>query len=102
MNCRYFHTDPRGAEVFFKLPEPGRTICYQAFQLALIRYVRRFHAYVPLVLRFIKPGSLAAGRFDVNPEGQGQATMVLKGAQIFSSLMPLVSLDRKSTRLNSS
>jgi hypothetical protein len=89
INCRYFHTDARGAEFFFKMPEPARTTCYHIFQLALFRYVRRFNAYVPLVVKFINSGSLPVGRFDVNPVNPGQATMVLK--------VPKHSPERKAT-----
>lgn len=78
INCRYFHTDPRGAEFFFKMPEPSRATCYHAFQMALIRYVRRFHDYVPIIMKFLSSSALPAGRFDVNPANQGQAIMLVK------------------------
>lgn len=78
INCRYFHTDPRGTEFFFKMPEPDRTTCYQMFQLALFRYVRRFHAYVPLIFKVINSRSLSVGRFNVDPANQGHATMQIK------------------------
>jgi hypothetical protein len=77
INCRYFHTDPRGAEFFFKMPEPSRTTCYHAFQMALIRYVRRFHAYVPIIMKFLSSSALPPGRFDVNPANRGQAILVV-------------------------
>ena len=78
INCRYFHTDPRGAEFFFKMPEPDRTTCYQMFQLALLRYLRRFHAYVPLILKVINSRSLPMGRFKVDPANEGQMTMQIR------------------------
>jgi hypothetical protein len=78
INCRYFHTDPRGAEFFFKMPEPSRTTCYHAFQMALIRYVRRFHAYVPIIMKVLNSSALPPGRFNVNPPNQGKAIMLLK------------------------
>jgi hypothetical protein len=76
INCHYFHTDPRGAEFFFKMPEPSRTNCNHAFQLALFRYVRRFHAYVPLVVKVLMSSVLPVGRFNVTPVNQGQSEMV--------------------------
>ncbi len=76
INCHYFHTDPRGAEFFFKMPEPSRTNCNHAFQLALFRYVRRFHAYVPLVVKVLMSSALPVGRFNVTPVNQGQQNTV--------------------------
>jgi hypothetical protein len=46
--------------------------------MALIRYVRRFHAYVPIIVRFLGSSAMPAGRFDVNPANQGQAIMLVK------------------------
>jgi hypothetical protein len=78
INCRYFHTDPRGAEFFFKMPERSRTTCYHAFQMALIRYIIRFHAYVPIIVRFLDSSALPQGRFDVNPANHGQVITLVK------------------------
>jgi|HubBroStandDraft_1064217.scaffolds.fasta_scaffold89040_3 hypothetical protein len=72
LNCRYFHTDPRGAEFFFKMPEPYKTECHKAFQLALLRYVNRFHAYVPITLKVLKSTALPVGRFVLYSVDPGQ------------------------------
>jgi|SRR5665213_542360 len=63
LNCHYFHTDPRGAQQLFQLPELHRTRAHKAFQLSLYRHVRRLVAYVPLVKKYLNSPVLPVGCF---------------------------------------
>ena len=63
LNCQYFHTDVRGAQLFYQLPASDRQKAHKVFQLSLSRYVNRLNAYLPLVVKCLNSALLPKGGF---------------------------------------
>jgi hypothetical protein len=70
-NCKYFHTDPRGAAFIFQLPRQHQDSAHHAFQWSFAKHVKRMQEYLPLVRKVLTAGVLPKGGFTISDYKDG-------------------------------